>query len=65
LAPSIIALLLGGIAIATAPATPYAIVHELRAKGSFTSSLLGSGVFEWKNLIELSEQLACSSVFNV
>lgn len=37
---TIIALLLGGIATATAPATPYAIVHELRAKGNFTSTLL-------------------------
>ncbi|MCD4668678.1 MAG: cation:proton antiporter [Sulfurimonas sp.] len=36
----LIALLLGGIATATAPATPLAIVKELRAKGRFTSTLL-------------------------
>ena len=35
-----IALLLAGIATATAPATPLAIVHELRAKGKFTSTFL-------------------------
>jgi len=35
-----ISLLLGGIATATAPATPLALVHELRAKGNFTSTLL-------------------------
>ncbi|WP_373000832.1 cation:proton antiporter [Sulfurimonas sp.] len=36
----LIALLLAGIATATAPATPLAIVHELRAKGTFTSTFL-------------------------
>ena len=36
----LIALLLAGIATATAPATPLAIVHELRAKGIFTSTFL-------------------------
>lgn len=36
----IIALLLGGIATATAPATPLAIVRELHAKGKFTSTFL-------------------------
>ena len=36
----LLGLLLGGIATATAPATPLAIVHELRAKGRFTSTLL-------------------------
>jgi len=35
-----IALLLGAIASATAPATPLAIVHELRSSGNFTSTLL-------------------------
>ncbi|QOY54394.1 cation:proton antiporter [Candidatus Sulfurimonas marisnigri] len=35
-----IALLLGGIAAATAPATALALVYELRAKGNFTSTLL-------------------------
>ncbi|PLY11846.1 MAG: cation:proton antiporter [Sulfurimonas sp.] len=34
------ALILGGIATATAPATPLAVVHEFRAKGIFTSTLL-------------------------
>lgn len=34
------ALILGAIASATAPATPLAIVHEMRAKGNFTSTLL-------------------------
>ncbi len=34
------ALLLAGIATATAPATPLAIVHELGAKGGFTSTFL-------------------------
>lgn len=37
---TIAALILGAIASATAPATPLAIVHELRAKGNFTSTLL-------------------------
>lgn len=36
----LIAILLGGIATATAPATPMAIVKELRAKGNFTSTFL-------------------------
>lgn len=36
----LIALLLAGIATATAPATPLAIVHELGAKGIFTSTFL-------------------------
>ncbi|MCK4737100.1 MAG: cation:proton antiporter [Sulfurimonas sp.] len=36
----LIALLLGSIATATAPGTPLAIVHELRAKGNFTSVFL-------------------------
>lgn len=36
----IIALLLGGIATATAPATPLAIINELHAKGKFTSTFL-------------------------
>ena len=36
----LLSLLLGGIATATAPATPLAIVHELRSKGKFTSTLL-------------------------
>ncbi|MEA3228067.1 MAG: cation:proton antiporter [Campylobacterota bacterium] len=35
-----IAFLLGAIATATAPATPLAIVHELKAKGKFTSTFL-------------------------
>jgi Kef-type K+ transport system membrane component KefB len=35
-----IALLLGAIATATAPATPLAIVHELKAEGKFTSTFL-------------------------
>ncbi len=35
-----IALLFGGLASATAPATILAIIHELRAKGRFTSFLL-------------------------
>ncbi len=35
-----IALLFGGLASATAPATILAIIHELRAKGSFSSFLL-------------------------
>lgn len=34
------AILFGGLASATAPAATIAIVHELRAKGSFTSTLL-------------------------
>ena len=36
----LIALFLGAIATATAPATSMAIVHELRAKGKFTSIFL-------------------------
>jgi len=36
----LISLLLAGIATATAPATPLAIVRELRAKGKFTSTFL-------------------------
>ena len=36
----LIALFLGAIATATAPAAPIAVVHELRARGSFTSTLL-------------------------
>ncbi len=73
----LISILLAGIATATAPATPLAIVHELRAKGIFTStflaivalddvislmiftfaltigtSLIGSGIFEWVNILE-------------
>lgn len=36
----LISLLLAGIATATAPATPLAIVHELHAKGIFTSTFL-------------------------
>jgi Kef-type K+ transport system membrane component KefB len=35
------AILLGGLAAATAPAATIAITHELRAKGKFTSTLLG------------------------
>lgn len=34
-------LLLGGICVATAPAASMAIVHELRAKGPLTTTLLG------------------------
>ncbi|MFT7879705.1 MAG: cation:proton antiporter [Sulfurimonas sp.] len=34
-------ILLGGLAAATAPAATIAITHELRAKGKFTSTLLG------------------------
>lgn len=37
---TIAALILGAIATATAPATPLALVHELHAKGNFTSTLL-------------------------
>ena len=37
----IIALLFGGLATATAPATILAIVHELKIKNSFSSFLLG------------------------
>ena len=36
----VIAMLFGGLASATAPAATIAIVHELKAKGSFTSPLL-------------------------
>ena len=36
----LIALILGAIATATAPATPLAIVHELRLKNNFASTLL-------------------------
>lgn len=36
----IISLILGGISSATAPAASIALVHELRAKGKFTSTLL-------------------------
>lgn len=35
------AILLGGLAAATAPAATIAITHELRARGKFTSTLLG------------------------
>jgi len=37
----IIAVLFGGLASATAPATILAIMHELKASGKFSSSLLG------------------------
>ncbi|MGC9351894.1 MAG: cation:proton antiporter [Sulfurovum sp.] len=36
-----LSILLGGLAAATAPAATIAITHELRAKGKFTSTLLG------------------------
>ena len=36
----IISILLGGLASATAPAATIAVVHELKAKGRFTSTLL-------------------------
>ncbi|MDF1577768.1 MAG: cation:proton antiporter [Desulfobulbales bacterium] len=35
------ALVMGGIAVATAPAATIAVVHELRAKGPLTTTLLG------------------------
>jgi Kef-type K+ transport system membrane component KefB len=35
------ALILGGIAVATAPAATIAVIHELRAKGPLTTTLLG------------------------
>jgi Kef-type K+ transport system membrane component KefB len=34
-------LILGGIAVATAPAATIAVIHELRAKGPLTTTLLG------------------------
>jgi Kef-type K+ transport system membrane component KefB len=34
-------LILGGISVATAPAATMAIIHELRAKGPLTTTLLG------------------------
>lgn len=37
----IISILFGGLAAATAPAATMAVVHELRAKGKFTMTLLG------------------------
>jgi Kef-type K+ transport system membrane component KefB len=37
---AVIALLFGGLASATAPAATIAITHELKARGSFTSTLL-------------------------
>jgi len=41
-----IALLLGAIATATAPATPLALVHELKAEGKFTSTFLAIVAFD-------------------
>jgi Kef-type K+ transport system membrane component KefB len=35
------ALILGGLAVATAPATTMAVLHELRARGPLTTTLLG------------------------
>ena len=37
----VIAILFGGLAAATAPAATMAVVHELKAKGKFTMTLLG------------------------
>lgn len=37
----VISLLFGGLAAATAPASTISIVHELKAKGKFTTTLLG------------------------
>ncbi len=34
-------LILGGISVATAPAATMAVIHEMRAKGPFTTTLLG------------------------
>jgi len=36
-----VVLILGGISVATAPAATMAVIHELRAKGSLTTTLLG------------------------
>ncbi len=36
-----ISILFGGLAAATAPAATIAVIHELRAKGKFTTTLLG------------------------
>ncbi|SFV54597.1 Na(+)/H(+) antiporter [hydrothermal vent metagenome] len=41
-----IALLFGGLATATAPATVLAVIHELKAKGQFSSFLLGVVAFD-------------------
>ncbi|NEW59684.1 cation:proton antiporter [Sulfurovum sp. bin170] len=41
-----IAVLFGGLATATAPATVLAIIHELKAKGKFSSFLLGVVAFD-------------------
>jgi len=86
----LISLLLAGIATATAPATPLAIVHELHAKGIFTStflaivalddvislmiftialtigtSLVGSGMLEWANIIDAVIILSLSSLLGI
>ncbi|EDZ62955.1 sodium/hydrogen exchanger [Sulfurimonas gotlandica GD1] len=84
----LMSLLLAGIATATAPATPLAIVNELHAKGIFTSTLLaivalddvislmlfslaltigtslvGSGVLEWINIVDATKVLFFSILF--
>ncbi len=41
-----ISLIFGGLATATAPATVLAIIHELKAKGKFSSFLLGVVAFD-------------------
>jgi len=37
----VISILFGGLAAATAPAASMAVIHELKAKGNFTTTLLG------------------------
>jgi len=61
-------LILGGISVATAPAATMAVIHELRAKGPLTTTLLGVvalddalSIIIFSGSITIAGQLLCSN----
>jgi Kef-type K+ transport system membrane component KefB len=66
-----VVLILGGISVATAPAATMAVIHELRAKGSLTTTLLGVvalddafSIIVFSGAITIASQLIPGSVDN-
>ena len=66
-----VVLILGGISVATAPAATMAVIHELRAKGSLTTTLLGVvalddafSIIIFSGAITIASQLIPGSVDN-
>ena len=66
-----VVLILGGISVATAPAATMSVIHELRAKGSLTTTLLGVvalddafSIIVFSGAITIASQLIPGSVDN-